>query len=104
MAFFWLIRSFDSIAIELSAANTPHPNVPNVTGPMAYWIQINDPRRRRIIRILVEFQANPRRMTAEQNEIDSVTLLMCTPDGKWIARLNITFLRRLYETIRQILL
>src|SRR5579859_1299738 len=98
MAFFWLIRSFDSIAIELSAANTPHPNMPNVTGPMTYWIQINDPRRRIIIRILVEFQANPCCVTAEQNEIDSVTLLMRTPDGKWIARLDITFLRRRCET------
>ncbi len=43
-------------------------------------------------------------MAAEQNEIDSVTLLVCTPDRKWIARLNITFLGRSYETVRQFLL
>src|SRR4051812_34637229 len=104
MAFFRLIWSFDAITIELTRINASHPNMPNVTGPMAYWIQINDSRRRRIISMLVEFQANTSRVTAEQNEIDPVSLLMCTPNGKWIARLNITFLRRRYETIRQFLL
>src|ERR1700685_3811907 len=104
MAFFRLIRSFDAIAIELSHVNASHPDMPNVTGPMAYWIQINDPRRRRIVRMLVELQVNTGRVTAEQNEIDSLSLLMCTPNRKRITRLNVTFLRRCCETIRQILL
>jgi hypothetical protein len=104
MAFFRLIRPFDAIAIELSAVNTSHPNMPNVTGPMAYWIQVNDPRRRRIIRMFVKFQANTCRVTAKQNEIDSVSLLMSTPNREWIARLDITFLRRCYEIVRRFLL
>src|SRR6202142_4688741 len=103
MAFFRLIGSFDAIAIELSRVNATHPDMPNVTCPMTNWIQFNDPRRRRIIRIFVKFQANACRVAAEQNEIDSVSLLMCTPNRKWITRLNITLFRRFYETIRQFL-
>src|SRR5580658_7800043 len=104
MAFFRLIRSFDAIAIELSDGNASHPNVPNVTGPMTLWIQINDPRWRRIVRMLIELQANRGRVTAKQNETDSVTLLMWTPHRKWSPRLNFTFFRRFCETIRGILL
>ena len=41
--------------------------------------------------MLIELQANTGRVTAEQNEIDSVSLLMCTPNWKWTSRLNIAF-------------
>src|SRR5580658_1510444 len=104
MAFFRLIRSFDAITVELSHGNASHPNVPNVTGAMTQWIQDNDPGWGRIVGMLVELQANTGRVTAEQNEADSVSLLMWTPDRKWRSRLNVTFLKRRYGTIRQILL
>ena len=54
--------------------------------------------------MLVELQTNQGRVTAEQNEIDSVPSLMCAPNRKWISRLNFTFVRRHYETIPQLLL
>ena len=44
MAFFRLIGPFDAIAVELTRGNASHPNMPDVTGPMAHWIQVNDPR------------------------------------------------------------
>jgi len=43
--------------------------------------------------MLVELQVNTGRVTAEQNEIDSVSLLMCTSNREWISRLNFTFRR-----------
>jgi len=67
--------------------------MPDVTGPMARRIQINDLAGRRIVSISIELQANTGRMTAEQNEIDSVSLLMCTADGQWVSRLNVTVLK-----------
>ena len=83
MAFFRLIGSSDAIAIELTRGNASHPNVPNVASSMTHWIQLNDPRRRRIIRLLVEFQANTGRVAAKQYEIDSISLLLSTPNRKW---------------------
>ena len=78
--------------------------MPDVAGPMTHRIQINDSARRRIVRILIELQTNTGCVTAEQNEIDSVSLLVCAPNRERISRLNFTLLSRCYETIRQILL
>jgi hypothetical protein len=38
MAFFRSIRSFDPIAIELTRANAPQPDVPDITGAMTHRI------------------------------------------------------------------
>jgi hypothetical protein len=55
--------------------------------------QINDLGWTRIASILIELQANTGRVTAEQNEINSVSVLMCTPNGQWISCLNLAFLK-----------
>ncbi len=47
----------------------------------------------RIVRILIELQANTGRVTAEQDEINSVSVLMCTPNGQRISCLNLTFIK-----------
>jgi hypothetical protein len=52
--------------------------------------------------MLVQLQANTGCVTAEQNETDSVSLLMRTANWKRSSRLNFTFLRRRRETIRRI--
>jgi 3-deoxy-D-arabino-heptulosonate 7-phosphate (DAHP) synthase len=103
MPFFRLIRPIDAITIELSHGNASHPHVPNVTGPMADWIQINDPSGGTVIGVLIELKVHPGRVAAEQNEIDSVSLLMGTSNRKWISRLNFTSVRRSYQIIHGIL-
>jgi hypothetical protein len=103
MAFFRLIGSFDAIAVELTRGNAPHPHVPHVTGPMTRWIQVNNLGGRSVASILIELQANTGRVTTEQNEINAVSGLMCTPDRQWIPRLNFPLLRRCCESIRRIL-
>jgi hypothetical protein len=47
---------------------------------MARPIQINNLGWRRIVGILIQLQANTGRVTTEQNEINSVSALMCTPE------------------------
>jgi hypothetical protein len=103
VAFVRSIGSFDAIAVELTWRNAADPNMPDVTGPMSHRIQINDPGRNRVLRILIELQANTGRVTAEQNEISSVSVLMCTP-RQWVSRLNFTVLRRSRQAVRLILL
>ena len=104
MAFFRLIGSFDSVAVELTRGDASHPHMPHVTGPMTRGIQINDLRRRRVACISIELQANTRRVTTEQNEINSVSVLMCAPNRQRISRFNFTLLRRSGKTVRRILL
>ena len=104
MALFRLIGPFDAVAIELTRGDASHPHMPHVTGPMTRGIQINDLRRRRVASISIELQANTGRVTAEQNEINSVSVLMCTPNRERISPLNFTLLRRSGKTVRRILL
>ena len=104
MALFGLIRTLDAITVELTCGNASHPHMPDVAGPMTHWIQINDLRRRRVASISIELEANTGRVTAEQNEINSVSVLMCTAKRQWTSRLNFTHLRRCRETIGRILL
>ena len=100
MAFFRLIRSVDAITIELPRDNAAHPNAPNVASPITDWIEINDSARRRIVGIPVKLQANTGRVTADQNETDSVSLLMRTTNRKRRSRLDVAFIRRCRETMR----
>src|ERR1700728_3715537 len=102
MACLRLIWAFDAIGIELPHGNSSHPNVPDVTGPMTNRIQIDDPGRRRIVRMRVELQANTRRVAAEQNKIDAVSHVMGTADRERTSDLNLILLRRCRETAGQI--
>ena len=47
----------------------------------------------RIVSVLKEFQANTRRVTAKQNEIDAVFVLMRPANGQWTSRLNVALLK-----------
>ena len=71
---------------------------------MTHGIEANDSARRRIVRILIELQTNTGCATAEQNKIDSPSLLVGAANREGISGLNVARLRRLCESIRQILL
>src|SRR5579864_7486587 len=86
MALLRLVGSFDAIAIKLTRGNTSQPHMPDVTCAMACRIQINDLARRRIVSVPIELKTNPGRVTAEQNEIDSISVLMRTANRQWVSR------------------
>jgi hypothetical protein len=58
MALFREIRPLNAIAVKLTSADTPHPHMPDVACPVMHRIQLNDFARRRVVRILIELQAN----------------------------------------------
>src|SRR5215831_5141599 len=102
MAFFWLIRSFNAIAVELTGRNATDPHMPDVTGPMAHWIQINNPGGGPVTSVLIELTSHSGRVTAEQSEIDPISPLMRTP-GHRASCQNTTRLRRCLASIGSIL-
>src|SRR5215469_6792311 len=79
MAFFWLIRPFNAIAVELTSRNVTDPHMPDVTGPMADWIQVNHPGGGAVIRVLIELESHFGRVTAEQSKIDAISPRVRTP-------------------------
>src|SRR5579863_3228512 len=104
MALLGSIRPLDAITVELTRGNASHPHMPDVACPMTHRVQVNDSARRGIVRLLIEIETNTGRVTAEQNKINSVALLVGASNWEGISRLNIAHLRRCCgETIRQIL-
>src|SRR5579872_2328929 len=97
VAFFRFIWSFDAVAVQLARGNASQPNVPNIASAMARRIQMNRLAGRRIVSRVVELQVNTGRVSAEQNKINSVSLLMRTADGQWISHLNITFFKGRFQ-------
>ena len=70
---------------------------------MTHGIEVNNSARRRIVGMLIKLQTNSRCVTAEQNKINPISLLVGASNRQRVPRLNLADLRRCSEITRQIL-
>ena len=66
----------NAVRVGLPEAHAVDQGMPDVSGSMQSWIEIDDGERRRAVRVLEQQQLNARRMPAEQREVETIAAVV----------------------------